>query len=368
MGAGEEKRRFEIMKYLSMGFLAVLLLVGVVATASAGDYHRNAQLICSDCHTMHASQSHDYVGTGGTTYPGMANSPIGGAKPYERLLRNTEAQICLGCHNGNPGAPDVIAANTGQNPAVVRQAGALNCDGVACTNDAEYSDTMGHTIGSTSTPPGGVKAGVNFDPALGLSCMNCHSAHGSDYYRNLRIRFLSGQTPNPNWSLITYAIGANDTTKDVFEAISTKGDAAHYAPSNIQLNNSRFATLQSAFGQYCSACHSDFHGTSGDPNMKNGEWLRHPTADAVLSGSMTTRWASFTNRVKVMSGNGAWDATGTNLGPTCLTCHKGHGNKNPFSLVFMGAGATLTEEGAGGTSVRDTCGQCHGQGGLSPTP
>jgi len=45
--------------------------------------------------------------------------------------------------------------------------------------------------------------------------------------------------------------------------------------------------------------------------------------------------------------------------PTCLTCHKAHGNRNPFGLIFMGNTGRITEEGTTGGRYVDLCRQCH---------
>ena len=55
-----------------------------------------------------------------------------------------------------------------------------------------------------------------------------------------------------------------------------------------------------------------------------------------------------------------------------MTCHKAHGNQNPFGLVFLDRNATsVGEEGGFGaddtdtsvkTGYRNLCGQCHSQG------
>ncbi|MEK7347802.1 MAG: hypothetical protein AABZ94_02925, partial [Candidatus Eisenbacteria bacterium] len=41
-------------------------LLAFAATATAGDYHTGASLVCSDCHVAHYSQSHNY---GGSAFP-----------------------------------------------------------------------------------------------------------------------------------------------------------------------------------------------------------------------------------------------------------------------------------------------------------
>jgi hypothetical protein len=62
--------------------------------------------------------------------------------------------------------------------------------------------------------------------------------------------------------------------------------------------------------------------------------------------------------------------------PGCISCHKGHGNGQPFGLIFANRTiAGMTEEGTPGTfsdgtptgpetaiGQRGLCGQCHRQG------
>ena len=62
-----------------------------------------------------------------------------------------------------------------------------------------------------------------------------------------------------------------------------------------------------------------------------------------------------------MSASGNW-ATGTDVTPSCFSCHKAHGNKNPFGLIYMSGTGTVTEQGdTGGRALEDLCRQCHSQ-------
>ena len=101
-------------------------------------------------------------------------------------------------------------------------------------------------------------------------------------------------------------------------------------------------------------------------------WVRHPTADVNIGqnsrgASALTTWTSRTNHVKVMDSQGLWNGTAADntVTPSCFSCHKSHGNKNGFGLIFMSGTPTagpVTEEGDGG-QYRDLCKQCHVQGG-----
>lgn len=347
------------MKRLTL-ILAAMFVVGAASLAVAGDFHTGTSLVCSDCHVAHYSQSHAYV-------PGGQFVPLGAGGPHEDLLRDEEVKLCLSCHNNQSWAPDVFGANGGT--ARNRLAGGLNAAaGHGLTNDAGYEEMNGHTLYSTSMPPGGAASAYTVG-AEGLICTNCHAQHGSaTQYRNLLNRgIFTGDA-------ITYAIGTNDLAKDVYER-----SAASYAEADVDFNEPD--VTNSAYGKWCQNCHVDFHGKGGDANMggqtggvtstNTNPWKRHPVADVNIgeSGASATfisslaRYAGVTNKVKVMDSQGLWAGTGANttVTPSCMSCHKAHGNKNAFGLIFMKGTGTVTEEGDGGV-YKDLCRQCHAQG------
>lgn len=329
------------MKRMTL-LLTSLMMVGVVALATAGDFHSGTSLVCSDCHVAHFSQQHGYS-TGGIF------TPLGPNGPNARLLRNEEVQLCLSCHNGTSFAPDVFGANGGTTG--LRQAGGMNAAaGHGLSNDAGYDETNGHTLFSMAMPPGGATSAYVPDPNNGLWCGSCHGVHGYTTYRNLRRSGLfAGDT-------LTYAIGTNDLTKDIYEH-----SAAEYTEADIDFNEPD--VRNSKYGRWCQDCHTEFHGQAGDLNMGGGtaDWTRHPTAD--INMSATARYTTVPNKVKVMDSQGLWIGTGTDntLTPSCMSCHKAHGNKNAFGLIFMNGVGTRTEEGDGGV-FKDLCRQCHRQG------
>lgn len=346
--------------------LVIVAAIGalcVFATAAvAGDWHNGVNLICSDCHVMHSSQSHAY--TSGGQYV-----PVGTAGPYADLLRNDVNDLCLSCHDNQSFAPDVFGANGGV--AMNRNGGGLNADPAHRANDNGYDMIDGHTLWSTSTAPGGT-----FSNSEGLECTDCHAQHGNQpaQYRNLR----TSTSSTSMWAgkALTYdSDGTNDPTKDVFNRV-LRG----YAEADVDYNEP--STTQSAYGNWCSACHTNYHGSGGAANMggasggdpavdKSTAWLRHPTADVNVGWAPTrshysslSQFNSHTNRVKVMDSQGLWDGTAADntITPSCFSCHKSHGNKNGFGLIFMSGTGTVTEEGDNGTRYNDLCRQCHIQG------
>ncbi|MFQ6008487.1 MAG: cytochrome c3 family protein [Candidatus Zixiibacteriota bacterium] len=345
--------------------MGIAVMAFLIVNANAGDYHTGASLNCNECHVMHYSQTHGYNSDGSGSF-----TPLGASGPYEYLLRDEINSLCLSCHDNQSYAPDVLAANGGNIPTNGREAGALNRD-----NTAPYFDATGHTLGSSDPAPGGTWSNPD-----GLNCVDCHQPHGyggyvspgNNPYRNLL--YDAGGTAGPG---VSYAVGTNDLTKDVFE-LSAAADGDHYDIQNIHLNEP--SATGSAIGAWCKGCHTDFHGSSSDANMRNtagepGEdWYRHPTADAdigALGGghSSIDVFSSHAYRVHVMSPTGDWGTWGSpwtsppaDLTPTCISCHKGHGNQNAFGLIYATGAANWGEDGDG-TSVRDLCMQCHVQGG-----
>lgn len=330
-----------------LGVLSILLLPMV---AVAGDFHTGATLICSDCHVMHYSQSHGYNadGSGFTT-------PLGGSGPYHYLLRNDINDLCLTCHDGSSFAPDVLGTNTS---SYVRQAGALNRPG---TGQA----ATGHTLDATDVAPG---SNPPWNEANGLNCTNCHQPHGYNANGNAwrNTKHDPGNYGFPG-VIITYATGTNVLTEDIYQ-VAAGPMTTHYATSNVFFNEPD--PTKSAYADFCKGCHTDFHGDKGGAELGGAtgeEWYRHPTNDADIGAvggghSSLGVFTGHTNRVKVMSASGVWDPPAADSTPSCMSCHKAHGNQNAFGLIFMSGTGTVTEQGDDGTTTKDLCKQCHVQG------
>lgn len=368
-----------VMGLVAGGMLAAVLLLPTGAVA--GEYHVGGQLICSDCHTIHYSQQHQYDGTAGQGQP-----PLTGG-PNHYLLRQPANQLCQGCHNGQAFAPDVLGTNANASPSEGREAGALN----EAALGAPYDVWKGHTLESHDAPPG-------YNPSLvglgdwytgtttGLECLSCHLNHGiATSYRNLGPRSL-GSAPGPNFRPSYVISTTNDTTKDVWVNIPTgyvagTGSAATFNPyydrANIffNRNDATVGTVKTSnkVGSFCAACHASFHGGPSDTNIGGTgtpatEFLRHPTSQVTIGAvggghSNLARYVAATNKVKVLTN----DYTAyTNSSPGCISCHKAHGNQNPFGLILMARlSGTISEEGTTTdvkVGIRNLCGQCHVQG------
>ena len=383
-----------------------LMMAAVIAAvpAFAGEWHAGGTNVCTDCHTMHFSMQHDWTGAGSVSTTGKPDGNwLGASGPNKRLLKLPANELCEACHDGQTFAPDVLGLNTNASPAQGRAAGALNDP----AQGTPYEGYKGHTLGSTAIPPGwnptaaGIPVANQYVAANGLECISCHLQHGSaTVYRNLGQRVSAIQ---PTYVLST----TNDTTKDVWINIAgpytpNTGNAATfnplYASGNVSYNRTDPASPAGAttlssnrLDSFCSQCHGDFHGAPTDANIGASvigvgaqDFIRHPTGRQVIGlaanggQSSLTRFVAATTKIKVYANDrvGFTDAT-----PGCVSCHKAHGNQNPFGLIFQsrnvtGGAAAITEQGGYNTAsdppemangygigYRELCGQCHGQGG-----
>lgn len=387
----------------------LLLALAVMAAAAfplfAGEYHSGNNLECYDCHTPHHSMQHNWDGSTPVSNTAAPNGNwlgaglTNGANPY--LLKAPANQLCLACHDQQTFAPDVMNTNTGGVETQGRNAGALND---LAGNVGGYQTWMGHTLDDTSTPPGWNPAAVGapatwYNPAGGLECITCHAQHGpAASYRNLGSYALGGAATNAR---PTYVISTTDnTTRDVWINLASytagSGNPATFSPyydfANIfyNRNDNTVGTTKTSnkLDTFCGTCHGNFHGGPGDtmigasPTALDG-FLRHPTSQETIGAAAAqgygghTSLADYTSGVAKVRVYASDQVAFTDASPGCVSCHKAHGNLNPFGLIFMAQGkppATLagpiTEQGVyetgqvqdTATGQRNLCGQCHTQG------
>jgi hypothetical protein len=314
---------------------------------------------------MHYSQQHGYG------YTHDVDFLIEGG-PYDYLLRGPVNELCLECHD-NDDVVDVYQASD-VFVAANRQAGFLNSVGDANVNG-------GHTLGATNGAPGSNPEWLP-DQTEGLTCINCHHQHGSKgsgnpdqvkgQWRNLVYR-PGNVTTGGRYVNYEEAGEAEDLTKDIKWRMNSAHADGAYETDNVDFYEP--VANESRYGAWCQGCHTDFHGNSTSPNMHGSlGWLRHPTADANIGAiggghSSRTDFGSHAYRPQVMSSIGNWGVQGdstfnppTDLTPTCVTCHKSHGNDNGFGLVYMTGRQPRTENGDG-TRATAVCKICHVQGG-----
>ncbi|HET7343750.1 MAG TPA: cytochrome c3 family protein [Methylomirabilota bacterium] len=284
-------------------------------------------LICSECHDQ--------------------QEPTSG---QPRLLNGSSAnQMCLSCHDNKDGIPDVSGENANALGGP-RQGGALT------TATAGYEAWKGHALDATAPPPGGAWPGGE----TRLRCVSCHSPHGNASYRN-----LGGVLPDP--PLVTYTTSLTPTNAvevridlPAVPAVGSRVAAGFYSATRIYFNQP--STLGSGYSAFCGGCHNDFHGVAQTGVAR--PFRRHPSDGVGMPVAYVTRYNSRANRVPLLiAGNGAGAGATIASSVSCVSCHRAHGNRNPFGLILMKPTGLVTEEGVDGGRLTDLCSQCHSEGG-----
>ena len=346
--------------------------------AAGSQHHAPAGLNCSECHVMHASRTHNYNGS--TPVDARYNDGVGHPK---LLVADGTNATCLACHDAPFGSnTDVFKSVTGSY-LNNRSGGALNGAVTGHEDSTIYMDYMGHTLGSQSAPPGWSQTGTYAAGTEGFNCSLCHAVHGgaANAFRNLGGSQWMGPTPlfgdaanpfltnYPTIPALSLAAGVIDTTVDVmfYESAERPVPAAgSKSAANIIYGKGSGANGGNGMNKYCAVCHGNFHGAS--VTNAGGEFLKHPTTDSPDIVARMTGTAQFSVTRPVFTAN---DKSAGEVG--CLTCHKAHGNKRAFGIIWPANGAaevygTTNYEDGDGTNYQSLCKTCHPQAAAAGLP
>lgn len=306
--------------------------------ARAGDYHREADLDCADCHTAHYVQSDEVAGW----------EPGG---PFSSLLVASSANVlCLFCHDGSdPAAPDVLDpvgmyAGSGSETSGAGYFGAPPGE----------SSPRGHDLGVPATVPLRADGRV-----MTLTCASCHAVHANEFYRNLRA------APDSLGQPAELRVGA-ELFLDARPAVPPERAAtiAAYRSGNTGYRES--------MDDWCVRCHD--LALSGVPGEPPAHHRIHPGGGAALGtpgahtdpahwqggtgegfGAATGDGAAGVPRVRVQTPGAASGAQARAPGPGnevfCGSCHLAHGAGSRHALVWPYR--------EGGADARSACEQCH---------
>ncbi len=329
--------------------LLPIIFLGLFFVGTVPAFHGSG-LICSKCHTMHASED--------GTLPTMPDDPSGTPEgPNAHLLYKANVtDLCLVCHDGQTGTPDVLGTDT--NELTERAAGYL---ATVNTNNANGHNLGPNKIGSSSLCTT-CHFGGAFDDAK-IGCTDCHEPHGRDpgstnyRYRNLQWASSPGGEP-----IITAHVNPSATGVNMYE----RANVGYTAPT-VQSSSWREVT------NICLDCHHTLSGYyyTRDGGTSAGHPIRHPTTDSergaweAINGHTgstdPSHWETGTgigfsvDRLPfLVSGAGDYAAATTVAQDNevfCLTCHKAHGSTYNSSLRW----GYRSDSNLG-------CQQCHNKG------
>lgn len=414
-------------------FIAVISIFLLLNSTSVFAVHKGAGgLTCGMCHTMHNSQGNTaFVGS---QTPGaliMLRADVSGRQDVHKL--------CLQCHASNgANADNVYEPHTTIKPPKVYIDGASG-HGIAANGSdpfdftkigagGDFSATFtyngstityatgddplgpggpslghGHSLGATNvTPPGGGVALVAF------SCTSCHDPHGRNttqgssdgvnLYRMLRYN-TTGATiapaSNPITGMHSWVGGISGPAgTGNYAGVGSTG-ATHIWPVAIDAANQNVYAAGSvagnqasgtAFSNFCTQCHVDWHEANSTGNVSGDDWKRHPVDNAILdttpnsgAGVAITRYANYNTNVapSLLARDTTTGATklpamqATSAGATyyaddssdrvfCLSCHYAHGGPN-YDILRWSHTSEVTAGNQKGNSIplNVGCQQCH---------
>lgn len=312
------------------------------ATESSRGYHQGILLICTDCHVF-----------GATAIPPdparNAIEPPAGPDSRPLSLRFGDlTELCLDCHDGRPGVPDVVAEDV--NGLRERTAGYFAGSGQV--NHRGHDLASARHVLSDPAACGGCHAEGE---SPGVTCIDCHDPHGNGNPRNLRWNSDPDATPPLGLFIRPGARGL-----------------ARYERANVAYGTRNSDQLREVTS-LCLDCHHLFSGRACTDPDQDGIHSRHPSYDSERGSPVTVaqgavrgttdsrHWARGAGagfeklgRLPFVTRGASTHAEASRVDPAvngvfCLTCHKAHGGPVAFGLNWPQAGA----------AARAGCDQCH---------
>jgi len=364
----------KITNILFLVFLSVVLISGTAYAISG---------VCSNCHTMHASQNGTLMGDGPNNY----------------LLLYS----CINCHSGPAGQ----STTTNGAPIVLRTAGVPGGQGVGNTLAGgdfywvdQGSDARGHNVDIIVGPDAAIFANIGNNPpgwntawnvdALGdpvannlanwpvqLTCagmFGCHGNHGISgndagivgaHHGNIGGTTTQASGPTTVGASYRFCAGTNGLEESQWEW-AADNNTNHNEYFGTDYNDDATFTVGTddrTISYFCATCHGYYH-RSVDIGGTSTPWLRHPT-DIQLARAVGTEYSGYNNAaappvstfslIAPVARGAPVPAASTSVVNTnqtdsdgaivmCMSCHRAHGSDQPdilrwdYSTIVAGGG------------------------------
>ena len=382
----------KITNILLLVFLSVVLISGTAYAISG---------VCSNCHTMHASQNGTLMGDGPNNY----------------LLLYT----CINCHSGPVGSATTVNGA----PIVLRTSGGAPAGQGGTGMGGPYtlaggdfvwvdqgSDALGHNVDVIVGPDAAISANIGLNPpgwnnsyntdAFGdpvalsaaswpvqLTCAGTYGCHGDHSVSGNDAGIVGAhhgntggtttQAYNPTTVGGSYRFcagisGLEDATWNWTEALAGTNHNEYFGTTKNDAIGAPAGDDLETISYFCALCHGTYHMDTG-VGAATTPWLRHPT-DIVLWGGArgTSEYSAYnqaaappaaTYSIEAPVARGAVPATPSATVTTnvttatgaivmCLSCHRAHGSDQPDILRW-----NYSTVIAGGGSSNVGCFKCH---------
>jgi hypothetical protein len=321
---------------------------------------------CSNCHTMHNSQS-----------PWPDQWGLQDEGPRGALVADT----CLGCHTTDGSDPFDENKYPYVKSSLLDGFDDDNCiaGGFFPHNDDDGLDNEGraHSMGSTETPPGynagdgGPQSDWYMGVKRGLACAGDSGCHGKHDIENPMGAIKGGHhAPEADVYRILYidyqgvrSVGADDYEEELIKNVTPGTTGTSTYDHNVY---SADADAEETISELCANCHGDFHGDDDTSVNDDGKspFKRHPSdvslPDDWELGTVALVSDNYDDRDRKYNPLGFPDADeGGDPRATCLSCHRAHGTENLDILRFDYDKQLAGQEEA--SQVKYGCLGCHNE-------
>lgn len=316
---------------------------------------------CTDCHTMHNSQS------------GSSMNFDTSATPNASLLRAT----CLGCH-AQGGSQALVDIGSDRIPQVMHSdttdLAAGNFAFITGMKGTGADDGKGHNIAELTGSdailtglPGGIQQFYHETEIVNTSTLTCAGTNGCHGYRYAGDSYPDGISGAHHANVdgkLNVADRVSNSYRFLNGVIGLEDDDWQYTHSNSDHNeyfalsepiklgcssgtsschlDSGVKSQDGTISQYCATCHGNFHTIQTDTSSGIGAtasspFIRHPTDIILPNEGEYNLYRNYDTRVPIARTTAIPDIASPAVTPgsdavVCMSCHFAHASDYPDML------------------------------------